>query len=187
MSADIIRGNNSAIGLQIAFPLLVPNTNGLANPIIASTADNPAKFTTKYPHGLSTGNKILITGENTNITILGNHTVTITDTTNGTLNGVTGWKASVENPTLYTTTDMSAITPVLKLKQYAGGPELKDGDDAIEAAITWVDRSIFQLIWTLAEADTAALPKGVIILSVSWTDAQGQDWSIDITYSVGDA
>lgn len=186
MSADIIRGNNSAIGLQIALPLLVPYS-GAANLIVASTADNPAKFTTQYPHGFSTGQKVLILGENTNISILGNHTVTIVDSTNGTLN-VAGWEASTEKPTIHNTLDMSAITPVLKLKRFPGGPVLTDANDvAITPTFTWDDRTIFSLTWKLTETDTANLEKGQIILSVSWTDSQGQDWTIDITYLVGNA
>ena len=79
LDLTIVKGQDFSMPLQVL----------AAIPIQSSTNATPIQITTQQPHGLSTGNSVVITGHNVNLPANSTWTVTVVDAYNITLNGST--------------------------------------------------------------------------------------------------
>ena len=180
---DIVRGSTFKREIQVMSTDLIL-ADGSPNPIISSTSANPALITTKYPHGLTTGDKIYIRGIHANWIVCGNQTVTVVNTTQFTV-PVAGQANSTEQGTITKTYDATSFTITLSLVTYAGGSAI----GSITVTKTNIALNIFDFYASITATDTALIDASLdeVFLKIHWVDGSGNVTEDYIAYTVGNS
>jgi len=129
-------------------------------PILKSTNASPIQITTQIPHGLSTGNTVVISGHGVNTaannnTVNQTWTVTVIDTLNFTLNGSAGNGVGGATGNVGQPLNLTGYTPAMNICDAPGGYIIITPSVSVISPAT---NGMLQIVMTAAQTAAPVVP-----------------------------